>query len=207
MVEDTQELRNEIAEWNKLYCDKLGIKNDHEIIMGRQEIEKYLVKHNIWYSSIEKQEEPKGWFYRDHNTICLNIHHKQNPSKYNIQYTLAHELIHKKYPGLRHGNQFDELVGTLILGSVEEYRKVVNIDTDKLSYDEYSDFLWKEIESYRHSRASEIIPTLCNLLKQENPELSLARIRIKIVRDLKPVLPERIIRQHWPDWMNKKKIN
>jgi hypothetical protein len=102
MVRDTYHLRCDIAYWNNFYCDKLGIKNDHDLIVGRQEIKEHIKNNGIWYLDAKEELKNREWFEKDYNAICLNVTHKDNKKRSNVEYMIIHELIHKKYPDLKH---------------------------------------------------------------------------------------------------------
>lgn len=63
-----------------------------------------------------------GVAYLDSNTVFINV--RKIPDERMLVDTIAHELVHVRFPYLSHGKRFDRLVGEVVAGRrFAPYRK------------------------------------------------------------------------------------
>jgi predicted metal-dependent hydrolase len=103
----THELDFFIKIYNVIYCQILGIPNDHILIIGKEAL-----KQSAKLFGIKKMNSKFGYFHKTKNIIFINV--DLIPNRKKLKYVLAHELTHKKFPNDRHGVKFEKKIYDLM---------------------------------------------------------------------------------------------
>lgn len=111
MVKINRDLYNFIQRENRRLCKKMKIKDRPLILLGEGGLE---LMHYSRKQIKESKIKHLGLSWEEENIIWLNP--ENSDFLWQIVDTLVHELVHIKYPKLRHGIKFQNLVNDIILG-------------------------------------------------------------------------------------------
>lgn len=81
--------------------------------------------------TIGRRNTPRyyGVFFEDINTVFINVKHFQTRKR--MKETLVHELVHKRFPYLGHGHDFEKKVQDILKGKTFKPYKPVNKKENK----------------------------------------------------------------------------
>ena len=105
------DLRLGILEKVGIYSNRLSIKEPKTLLTSKEVLE---MPNEMTAGRRTTAYKYYGVSYMQHNLIFINV--KKIPDEKTLDDTIAHELVHLRFPYLSHGRQFNKLVSQVLKG-------------------------------------------------------------------------------------------
>ena len=125
-MRNTETRRQQVMEYAKLYCERLGIESIPSFILDMK-------TYRDWYKTYRQRDRmPRikhnlGRCFRPENTIWINLSKHKNLVR--LRQTISHELVHIAYPSLPHGLKFESIVMSTVSGKPPKKVKGIKTET------------------------------------------------------------------------------
>jgi predicted SprT family Zn-dependent metalloprotease len=105
------DLRLSILEKSGIYSNRLSIPEPTVLMTSKEVLE---MPKEMTMGRRTTAYKYYGVSYMQHNLIFINV--KKIPNEKVLDDTIAHELIHQRFPYLSHGKRFNKLVRQVLRG-------------------------------------------------------------------------------------------
>ena len=106
-----EELRFSILEKTRIFSNRLSIQEPKVLMTSKEVLE---MPKEITMGRRTTAYKYYGVSYMNHNLIFINV--KKIPDEKALDDTIAHELVHQRFPYLSHGKRFNNLVRQVLKG-------------------------------------------------------------------------------------------
>lgn len=105
------DLRLDILEKSGIFSNRLSISEPNVLMSSKEVLE---MPKEITVGRRTTAYKYYGVSYMQHNLIFINV--KKIPDEKALDDTIAHELVHLRFPYLSHGRRFNKLVRQVLKG-------------------------------------------------------------------------------------------
>lgn len=105
------DLRLSILEKSGIYSNRLSIQEPRVLMTSKEVLE---MPKEMTMGRRTTAYKYYGVSYMQHNLIFINV--KKIPNEKALDDTIAHELVHQRFPYLSHGKRFNKLVRQVLRG-------------------------------------------------------------------------------------------
>jgi len=114
-----EDLRLSILEKSGVFSARLSIQEPQVLMTSKEVLE---MPKEVTMGRRTTAYKYYGVSYMQHNLIFINV--KKIPHEKALDDTIAHELVHQRFPYLSHGRRFNKLVRQVLKGKTfAPYRK------------------------------------------------------------------------------------
>ena len=121
-LKDTPRLREWIFTKVARYSAQIGIPEPY-VIFNWKDMERGGFEPNTYDKRLISHKAGNAWIYKNQekpNILSINIKHHDD--KEELENTIAHELLHIRFPIMNHGEDFYTRLGMVLMG--KKYGKV-----------------------------------------------------------------------------------
>ena len=123
MMDDTPILRQWVNKKVEKYTKQLGLRMEPIIVYSYEEMKAYGYKPDASDKRLMSRKAANVWIYKNSkkpNFLGINL--KEHDDKEELENSIAHEILHIRFPVMNHGEEFWTRLGMVLMG--KKYGKV-----------------------------------------------------------------------------------